>query len=88
MLGVQVPPGLPFFCKWGNEMKIVEWLKSVPSFIKDVRMEIKRTSFPSKEEVIDTTLVVIVVCIIFGIFLWLVDQAIFSLIQFVLQKIS
>ena len=69
-------------------MKIVEWLKSVPSFIKDVRMEIKRTSFPSKEEVIDTTLVVIVVCIIFGIFLWLVDQAIFSLIQFVLQKIS
>lgn len=69
-------------------MRITEWLKSVPSFIKDVRMEIKRTSFPSKEEVLDTTLVVIVVCIIFGIFLWLVDQAIFSLIQIVLQKLA
>ncbi|MFB3852108.1 MAG: preprotein translocase subunit SecE [Acidobacteriota bacterium] len=69
-------------------MKILDWLKSLPVFIKDVRMEIKRTSFPTKEEVIDTTLVVIVVCIIFGVFLWLVDQAIFSIIQYFLEKMA
>lgn len=69
-------------------MKIFKWLETLPSFIKDVRMEIKRTSFPSKEEVVDTTLVVIVVCIIFGIFLWLVDQAIFSIIQYFLEKMA
>jgi preprotein translocase subunit SecE len=69
-------------------MKIADFFKSIFTFLKDVRMEIKRTSFPSKEEVIDTTLVVIVVCIIFGVFLWLVDQAVFSIIQFLLQKLG
>lgn len=69
-------------------MKIVEYFKSIPTFLKDVRMEIKRTSFPSKEEVVDTTMVVIVVCIIFGVFLWLVDQAVFSIIQFLLKRLG
>lgn len=67
-------------------MKFVEWFKSIPEFLKEVRMEIKRTSFPSKEEVIDTTAVVIVVCIIFGLYLWIIDQIIFSIIQVLLEK--
>ncbi len=69
-------------------MKILEMFKGVPAFLKDVKMEIKRTSFPSKGEVVDTTLVVIVVCIIFGLFLWVVDQVIFSLIQELLKRLG
>lgn len=69
-------------------MKIVDWFKGIPTFLKEVRMEIKRTSFPSKGEVRDTTLVVIVVCIIFGLFLWIVDQVIFSLVQELLKRVG
>ena len=69
-------------------MKILEMFKGIPAFLKDVKMEIKRTSFPSKGEVTDTTLVVIVVCAIFGLFLWIVDQAIFSLVQELLKRVG
>lgn len=59
-------------------MNFVEWIKRVPSFLRDVRLEVKKTSFPSRTEVINTTMVVVVVVIIFGVYLWIVDQLIFS----------
>ncbi len=62
-------------------MKIVDWFQSLPAFLRDVRLEVKKTSFPSRNEVVNTTLVVVVVVIIFGVFLWAVDQVIFSLLN-------
>jgi preprotein translocase subunit SecE len=59
-------------------VKIIEKLKGVPNFLRDVRLEVKKTSFPSRPEVANTTLVVVVVVIIFGIYLWIVDQVVFS----------
>ena len=41
-------------------------------------MEVKKTSFPNRNEVVNTTLVVIIVVLIFGVYLWLVDQVVFS----------
>ncbi len=59
-------------------MKLVEWFRRFPAFLKDVRMEVKKTSFPNRNEVVNTTLVVIIVVLIFGVYLWLVDQVVFS----------
>lgn len=59
-------------------MKLVEWFKRMPNFLRDVRLEVKKTSFPSRPEVLNTTMVVVVVVIIFGVYLWIVDQLIFS----------
>jgi len=59
-------------------VNFVEWLKRVPNFLRDVRLEVKKTSFPSRSEVVNTTMVVVVVVIIFGVYLWIVDQLIFS----------
>lgn len=44
-------------------------------FIGEVRDELKKTSFPSGEDVRNTTIIVIVNVIFFAIFLFLVDQA-------------
>ena len=41
-------------------------------------MEVKKTSFPSRAEVVNTTAVVIVIVAIFGVYLWVVDQVVFS----------
>jgi preprotein translocase subunit SecE len=59
-------------------VKFVEWFKRLPNFLRDVRLEVKKTSFPSRPEVINTTMVVVVVVVIFGVYLWIVDQLIFS----------
>jgi preprotein translocase SecE subunit len=48
-------------------------------------MEVKKTSFPSRSEVVNTTLVVIVVVAIFGVYLWIVDQVVFSAVQKLFQ---
>ena len=59
-------------------MNLVEWIKRAPNFLRDVRLEVKKTSFPSRTEVVNTTMVVVVVVAIFGVYLWIVDQLIFS----------
>jgi preprotein translocase subunit SecE len=59
-------------------VKLLDWFKRLPNFLRDVRLEVKKTSFPSRPEVLNTTMVVIVVVIIFGVYLWIVDQLIFS----------
>ena len=54
----------------------MNWWKKTVTFFSEVRSEIKKSSFPSREEVIGTTGVVIITCVVFAIFLWLTDLAI------------
>lgn len=61
-------------------MKYLDWFKRFPIFLRDVRLEVKKTSFPSQKEVTNTTIVVVVVVAIFGVYLWIVDQVVFSLL--------
>ena len=48
--------------------------KGVGQFVGEVREELERTTFPSRDEVRNTTLIVIANVIFFAIFLFLVDQ--------------
>ncbi len=43
-------------------------------FISETREELRRTSFPSSEDVRNTTIIVIIAVIFFAIYLFLVDQ--------------
>jgi preprotein translocase subunit SecE len=47
----------------------------VGRFISETREELKKVSFPSREDVQGTTLIVIVNVLFFAVFLFLVDQA-------------
>jgi len=49
--------------------------EGVGDFIRHTREELGRTSFPSSEDVRNTTIIVIVSVIFFAIYLFLVDQA-------------
>ncbi len=49
--------------------------ESVGEFIQHTREELDKTSFPSSEDVKNTTIIVIVNVIFFAVFLFLVDQA-------------
>jgi preprotein translocase subunit SecE len=51
-------------------------------FLRDVRAEMKRVSWPSAREVKNTTIITLVAVIFFAIYLWGVDQAIVQLGHF------
>ena len=72
-----------------DERGLVGTLKQLPSrtrsFLSDVRNEMRKVTFPSRKEVQATTFVVIITVIIFGIYFFVIDQAIGGGVQWVLH---
>ena len=55
-------------------------------FFSEVRNELKRVTWPSQKEVYATTVVVIIVSISFGLYLFAVDFGIDSLVIWIMRK--
>ena len=72
MLGVRVPPGLPKLVMNAVE-KVKEFSGTSKQFYLDVRQEMKKVSWPSKDEVFGTTVIVIASVFFFGFYLGIVD---------------
>ena len=53
--------------------KKVKWYKRLGPFFKEVRAEVKKVTWPSRNEVYSTTIVVILATIFFGIYLYIMD---------------
>lgn len=53
----------------------------VGEFIRETREELNRTSFPSSEDVRNTTIIVVIAVIFFAIYLFLIDQGWTYLLQ-------
>ena len=52
--------------------KIKQWFERAKQFYLDVRSEMKKVSWPGRQEVLSTTLVVIVAVVLFGVYLGVV----------------
>ena len=55
-------------------------------FLSEVRNELKRVTWPSQKEVYATTIVVIIVSVAFGLYLFSVDFGIDSLVIWIMRK--
>ncbi len=64
------------------------WPQRIKSFYTDVRMEMKKVTSPSLKEVQSTTTVVIIAVFLFGLYFWLIDNAIGQVIDRVLKYFS
>ncbi|NOR14644.1 MAG: preprotein translocase subunit SecE [Candidatus Aminicenantes bacterium] len=51
----------------------VRWYKRLVPFLKEVKAEVKKVTWPSKNEVYSTTIVVIFATIFFGFYLYIMD---------------
>jgi preprotein translocase subunit SecE len=60
------------------------WVESAKQFYTDVRSEMKKVSWPARQEVVGTTVVVVVAVFFFGLYLGLVDMLLDRGLQFVL----
>ncbi len=70
----------------------IQQLKEQPArlgeFLKDVRSEMRKVIWPSREEVQSTTTVVLVTVFIFAAYFWLVDNVIGRGIEALLHKLT
>lgn len=51
-------------------------------FVIDSRMEVRKVVWPSRQETLQTTMVVIVMVLIVGIVLWLFDMVLMAILRF------
>jgi preprotein translocase subunit SecE len=54
---------------------------NVLGFIKDARAELRRVVWPTRQETLQTTLAVVLMVIVVGIFLWLLDMLLFWIVR-------
>lgn len=51
----------------------VRWYKRLRNFFKETRAEVKKVTWPSRNEVYSTTIVVIIATLFFAIYLYALD---------------
>ena len=61
--------------------KPLGWIAAIRQFWRDVALEMKKVSWPTRTEVINTTIITIVVVFFFAAFLWLSDMGLSYLIH-------
>ena len=57
-------------------------------FLSEVRNELKRVTWPSQKEVYATTVVVILTSAFFGLYLFVLDQILLNVFQWLLRKLG
>jgi len=55
---------------------MTDWFTKAKDFLSEVRSEMRKVSYPSKDEVVGTTIVVVVTSFVFAVFLFAADQLI------------
>jgi preprotein translocase subunit SecE len=69
--GLRARPQTPEREKAMNDK--IRWYKKLGNFLKDVKAELKKVTWPNRNEVTSTTIVVIAATIFFGFYLFFMD---------------
>ncbi|MCL2756579.1 MAG: preprotein translocase subunit SecE [Coriobacteriia bacterium] len=59
--------------------------KRFAAYIRNVRLEIKRTTWPSRKEVLNMTIIVVVALLFFGVLILVLDQVMVQIVNFLSQ---
>jgi preprotein translocase subunit SecE len=70
----------------GVAAKPRQWIDSTREFFRDTTGEMKKVTWPTKNEVVGTTVVVIVSTIVFALFLWGCDVVFYKAIDFLFTR--
>ena len=66
----------------------MNWWTRLKTFLREVTVETRKVTWPSRDEVVATTVVVIAASFVFGIFLYLCDLVFFRLVRWVIEVLS
>ncbi len=56
-----------------KEFFLLRWIKGISEFFRGVNVELKKVTWPTKDELVKQTIVVIVICGVLTIFIWGLD---------------
>jgi len=65
--------------------KVREYLDRLARFLKEVRQEVKKVTWPQRKEVIGSTVVVIVAVFVVSFFLGLIDVTLQKLLSYIIR---
>jgi preprotein translocase subunit SecE len=83
-MGVRIPPRLPdSIAETTREGK--EFLRRVQQFYREVLAEIRRVAWPSRADVLSSTVVVVVVVFVLAFFLGAVDVGLSRIVETILR---
>ena len=60
-------------------------MKEIFQFVKESRDELRKVTWPSRDEVTSFTVVVVITVVFMSLFLWLIDTGLMSLIKVVMK---
>jgi preprotein translocase subunit SecE len=66
--------------------KPTQWWLSTREFFRDTSSEMKKVTWPTRNEVVGTTMVVIAATLVFALFLWGCDVVFYKAIDFLFTK--
>ena len=86
MMGVQVPPGLPFFVtpETSSVQALMDKIVKIRQFLKDAKVELKKVVWPTPKEASISTSVVVVFVVVVSLFLGVVDFGLTKIIKLIL----
>jgi preprotein translocase subunit SecE len=64
------------------------WVGRARRFLTDARSELTRVTWPTRREVWATTIVVILVSLVFGVYLYVVDVGLSALVQWIFKRVG
>ena len=68
-----------------TEKKKANIFRRIGKWFKEMRSELKKVQWPTRKQTINNTIIVIVCCIVVGIFIWLFDWLAGSVIRALLD---
>lgn len=66
--------------------KLAKARKNLVRFFKDIRTELKKVIWPSRKQLINNTVTVLLTCLAVGIVIWIADEALTYLVKWTLAK--
>jgi preprotein translocase subunit SecE len=64
------------------------WFGRLRRFVADVRVELTRVTWPTRREVWATTIVVILVSTLFGVYLYVVDLGLSAIVSWIFAHVG
>ena len=61
--------------------KVTESLQNVRSFLAEVRNELKKSTWPTRNELLESTAVVILSVVLFMMFVWVCDTLLMTVLR-------
>jgi preprotein translocase subunit SecE len=66
--------------------KLANFQKKFVRFFKDIRTELKKVIWPTRKQLTNSTISVLLICLLVGIVIWVSDLAFGQLVAWTLRK--